>query len=251
MPSYGGGKAKLGNEIYNVIRDTEDEENWKGNTYFEPFCGMCGVGIHFMKEDMLEKVSVRRKVKFCDANEDLILMWQKLKKGWKLPAKCCSRKKYEELKVSKKHSALRGFMGIACAYSGIFFSGYRPSSDKQDFYGNTRKGLIDMGKDISNYGSKVQFLKARDYRQFKPKGNTIYVDPPYKDNNIQSKHFDNFDHDAFWDVMRMWSKDNLVFISEYQAPKDFEEIWRKDFGSVYSKKIKKNTEKLFMYKYGL
>lgn len=110
MPSYGGGKAKLGKEIATLIEEIEKEEKWTG-TYFEPFCGLLGVGIHFAKRG--------RKVEACDSNKDLILMLKKLKNGWKPPISC-SRKMYDTLKVSKKHSAERGFYGIACAYSGIF-----------------------------------------------------------------------------------------------------------------------------------
>ena len=47
MPSYGGGKARLGKEISEVI-----EEEWDG-LYFEPFCGLLGVGIHFAKEGII------------------------------------------------------------------------------------------------------------------------------------------------------------------------------------------------------
>jgi DNA adenine methylase len=232
MPSYGGGKSKIGLEISKVIKEIELNEGWNG-TYFEPFCGLLGVGIHIAKEG--------RKVRACDSNQDLILMWKELQKGW-IPPAVCSREQFNKLKVSNDHSAVRGFIGIACAYSGIFFAGYRPNSSKQDFFNNTRKGLINM--DIKN----ISFLQARSYTEFNPEGMTIYCDPPYKNNNIQSEHFDNFDHILFWDTMRKWSKNNLVFISEYKAPDDFEVVWSKSFSSVYSKKKKTNNEKLFMYK---
>jgi DNA adenine methylase len=233
MPSYGGGKSKIGKEIYKVIQKIEEDKGWDG-TYFEPFCGLLGVGIHIAKN--------RRKVIACDSNQDLILMWKELQKGW-IPPAICSREQFNKLKVSNDHSAVRAFMGIACAYSGIFFAGYRPNSSKQNFFHNTRTGLLDMVQ----YLNKVQFLKAQDYINFNPKGKTIYCDPPYKNNNIQSEHFDNFDHILFWDTMRKWSKNNLVFISEYKAPEDFKVVWSKTVGSVYSTKTKTNTEKLFMY----
>ena len=237
MPSYGGGKAKLGKEISQVIEEIEKDEDWNG-TYFEPFCGLLGVGINFAKKG--------RKVEACDTNKDLMLMWKALKRGWKPPTKC-TRAKYNELKISKKHSAERGFMGVACSYSGIFFAGYRPESKTQNFFINTRKGLLSMVEYLKN----VKFLKAQSYSNFRPTGMTIYCDPPYKNNNMQSEHFDNFDHDEFWDLMRDWSQDNLVFVSEYQAPRDFEVIWSKTMGSLYHAKKKKNIEKIFMYKYGL
>ena len=238
MPTFGGGKVRLGKEIYNVIKKIEQDMEWIDHDYFEPFCGLLGVGIHAIKD--------KRCVDFCDVNIDMIQMFQELKNGWQLPEKYCSKDEYKKLRLSKEHSALRGFMGISCAYSGIFFSGYRPTSERQDFYGNTRKGLMGMFKDISC--DKITFKDARDYREFKPKGQTIYCDPPYLNNNLQSEHFDNFDHESFWNTMREWSESNLVFISEYKAPDDFEEVWCKKVKSVYANKKKKNIEKLFMLK---
>lgn len=104
---------------------------------------------------------------------------------------------------------------------------------------------------MSMYFDKVKFLKAQNYTNFNPSNMTIYCDPPYKDNNVQSEHFNNFDHNEFWDLMRKWAKNNLVLISEYTAPKDFEIVWEKQMGTCYHKKPKVNTEKIFMYKYGI
>lgn len=174
-------------------------------------------------------------------------MWKKLKSGWKLPYKCVSKENYDRLRKSKTHSALRGFIGIACAYSGIFFAGYRPFSSAQNYFERTRKGLLDMVQYLKN----IKFLSASNYDEFNPTGMTIYCDPPYKGNNFKSEHFDNFYHDAFWDLMRKWSMNNLVFISEYTAPKDFECVWKKTAKSVYSGQKKEKIEKLFIYKHGI
>lgn len=234
MPSYGGGKAKIGKEISEVIRKYEKKHKWKGD-FFEPFCGLLGVGIHFAKQ--------KRKVYACDKNEDLIMMWQALQDGWK-PPKTCNKEKYDKLRKSNKHSAERGFIGIACAYSGIFFAGYRMTGKKssQNFFENSRKGILEYAKHVKN----VEFLDACDYDEFEPEGFTIYCDPPYKNNNFRSEHFQNFDHSEFWKLIRKWSKNNLVFVSEYTAPKDFKCVWKKSFGSVYSEQSKKNVEKLFI-----
>lgn len=231
MPSTAGGKAKIGKQIYEFIKGIEQDND---QPYFEPFCGLLGVGIHFLKDK-------RKTVHFCDKNEDMMLMWKELQDGWVLPHESCCRDEYKEFKKSDEHSAIRGFMGIASAYSGIFFAGYRPNSIKQNFFTNTRNGLMKMVEHLN-----CTFLDARDYRSFHPKGKTIYVDPPYFNNNIQSEHFNNFDHDVFWDIMRKWSVDNLVIISEYQAPDDFKMVWSKPFSSVYHSKINNYVEKLFM-----
>lgn len=233
MPAYGGGKARLGKEILSVIEKYEDKLDWDGD-YFEPFCGLLGVGIHVAKSG--------RRVIACDANKDLILMWKALKRGW-TPPKSCSKKYFEKLKIAKKHSAKRGFVGFACAYSGIFFAGYRvKDAHGHNFFKRARDSTLDM----SDYLNKVKFLPAGDYKEFSPKGCTIYCDPPYKNNNFKSEHFSHFDHDEFWDTMRSWSKNNLVIISEYNAPRDFKVIWTKKVNNTFGSHVKKQQEKLYM-----
>lgn len=234
MPIYAGGKAKIGKEIANVIQDIEQSVNWSGGKYFEPFCGLLGVGIHFAEDG--------RKVIACDKNKDVVLMWKALKRGW-TPPTSCSKTRYEQLKQSNKHSAEKGFVGIACAYSGIFFAGYRVRNGSRNFFKTFRTGLMKMTKHLK----PVTFLDSCDYTEFEPKGMTIYCDPPYKGNNFGTEHFNDFNHNLFWNTMRKWSKNNLVFVSEYTAPKDFVCVWRKKIKSSFNTNERiQRTEKLFM-----
>jgi len=231
---YQGGKGKIGKEIAEYIEMVEDIFDWDGE-YFEPFCGLLGVGIHFAKEGRIILAS--------DINSDLIMMLKKIKKGW-TPPKACSKSRYNKYKISKTHSALRGFYGLACAYSGIFFAGYRIKSGKRDFFSTFRDNLISMKNALQN----VKF-SSKSYDKHKPKGKTIYCDPPYKGNSFGTEHFNDFDFDAFWQTMREWSKNNLVFISEYEAPKDFVCVWEKKMKTSFNDgDRKKRTEKIFMYK---
>ena len=50
----------------------------------------------------------------------------------------------------------------------------------------------------------------------------IYCDPPYKGTAEYKEG--NFDHAKFWDWVRNKSKTHKVYVSEYQAPDDFEAI---------------------------
>lgn len=238
MPIYQGGKAKIGKEIANQIEMFEDKVNYKGQ-YFEPFCGLLGVGIHFSKQ--------KRSVLANDLNKDLILMLESVKEGLNIPKDPCPKEIYEQYKKSNIHSAERGFYGFSCAYSGIFFAGYRVSSGKRNFFNTFRDGLLNMRPALQN----VNFTN-KSYLDFVPNGMTIYCDPPYLDNSFGTKHFDNFDFEKFWKTMREWSKNNLVFISEYHAPDDFICIWEKSVKSGFNgdKKRKKRVEKLFIYNYG-
>ena len=215
MTTYQGGKKRIGKQIYQVINLIEEEiyTNTK-LPYFEPFIGMGGVLRHFGRDN-------DRDLYACDYNKDLILMWKSLQNGWK-PPKECSKETYEKLKKSKKHSAERSFIGIVASWGGIFFQNYRLDYNKdKDFMGEGYRGLMDIKPDMEN----VKFLSARSYDEFKPKNLLIYCDPPYKGNNLNSKYFTEFSHDKFWNIMRKWSKNNLVVISESTAPNDFKKIW--------------------------
>ena len=72
----------------------------------------------------------------------------------------------------------------------------------------------------------IDFIDSSSYDTFNPEGFLIYCDPPYKGNKlgISTSYFQSFDHSYFWNVMRKWSKNNLVIISESIAPKDFKKI---------------------------
>jgi|688.fasta_scaffold315640_2 site-specific DNA-adenine methylase len=213
MTSYQGGKKRIGKRIYAVIRSLEQQLVGDDKLpYFEPFVGMGGVLRHFARES-------DRKVTACDANIDLILMWKALQKGWKPPTKC-TREQYERLKESHEHSPERAFLGIVASYGSIFFNGYRLQYDKK-FLDEGYRGLMDIRPDILN----VRFLNARSYDKHQPIGKLIYCDPPYLNNRLCSQYFQDFDHNHFWDIMREWSRHNIVVISESIAPKDFKKIW--------------------------
>jgi site-specific DNA-adenine methylase len=113
MTTYQGGKQRIGKKIHDIIQLVENNLSSKKLSYFEPFVGMAGVLKHFGEDD-------DRELYASDINIDLIMMWKALQKGWK-PPKSCTRKKYETLKKSKKHSPERSFIGSVASWGGIFF----------------------------------------------------------------------------------------------------------------------------------
>lgn len=240
--SYQGGKQKLGKKIHDIISlieaDVLKSEKNKLD-YFEPFVGFCGVIKHFNDED--------RKCFASDKNDDIIRMWKSIQKGWD-PPKYCNREEYEKLKKSKKHSAKKGFIGTACSYGGIYFVGYR---SRQKFKYKTINSVSTARRSvlkIKNKINRVHFLKAQSYEKFNPKKKLIYCDPPYQSNKYTQSDFFNFDSDKFWDVMRKWSKSNIVVISERKAPDDFKKIWSMKFSVTQNGKVNKQNECLFIHK---
>ena len=239
--SYQGGKAKLGKRIYDVIDILEEYLADDYLEYVEPFVGFCGVMKHFGGDQ-----NRPGSIKGYDANKDVIEMWKALQTGWKPPIRC-SRAKYNELKHSNEHSAERGFVGVACGYSGIFFAGYREKlnykSGSQSSMAMTSRSVIKTANDLD----RVKFIN-KSYEELSPKNCLVYCDPPYKDNKYSSEFFVDFDTDEFWETMRRWSKDNIVVVSERIAPDDFNCIWKSTVDVIHSNKTKNEVEKLFIYK---
>jgi DNA adenine methylase len=240
MPTYQGGKARIGAELYDVMKHIESDLGWKSREFFEPFCGMLSVGIHAARDG--------RTVIACDMNKDLMLMWEALQKGWMPRQNYISKADYNRLRENKKSSPVKGFFGVCCAFGGIYLNNYRIQKHK-----GANNSIVQfkdsLKKDYLPYLKNVMFVPARSYDQFEGmKGVTIYADPPYLNNTYKglNKLF-NFDHKHFWNVMRKWSKNNLVFVSEYVAPADFVCVWEKTV-SISHTSSKKRTEKLFVHK---
>ena len=75
----------------------------------------------------------------------------------------------------------------------------------------------------------------------------INCDPAYQGTK-QYANATAFDYDLFWDTMRKWSRNNIVLISEENAPSDFECIWEQEVSrSIKANDKSKSTEKLFIY----
>lgn len=235
MCQYFGGKIRLGNEISRCIKKKELEVLGHNDAiYFEPFLGMAGVFRHMAKGCNREAIG-------CDSHYDLMLMWEAVSKGW-IPPSEVSRSTHEEMKT-RSPSALRGFIGFGCSYMGKFYSGFTETSFK------SYNQIVSVSELFRS--RHVIFLDHADYKSHDPHHMTIYCDPPYQESrssNDESKCFRGFDHSGFWETMRKWSIDNLVFISETSAPSDFCCIWEKNVGRIFLKnKVDGRRERLFCH----
>ena len=77
----------------------------------------------------------------------------------------------------------------------------------------------------------------------------IYCDPPYE--NTSKYATKQFNHANFWEWCRRMEEKNSVFVSEYNAPKDFVSVWdgtlKTNFASQRDKSTHNAVEKLFVY----
>ena len=148
-----------------------------------------------------------------DYQEDIILLLKSIQKGTFIFPDKVSEKEYNDIR-HKESSALRAFIGFGCSFSGKWFGGYARDKNNRNYALNAQNSLLKKAENFKG----VIFLH-KDYREWEPTNCLIYADPPYK--ATTKIHGDKFNHEEFWQIIRNWSKDNTVIISEYQAPDDF------------------------------
>lgn len=183
--------------------------------------------------------------KAYDLCEDIILLWNQVKNGTFRFPKEVTEETYIRYKKSLKPSAMRAFIGFGCSFGASWFSSYCAK-----FSPNSRNPVLEGKRAIDNmkpYIRKINELSCKSYDELEPIGYLIYCDPPYE-GTYGYESVEKFDHKKFWNIMRKWSKHNVVVVSEFKAPKDFKCIWKKERILTANKNYNiKKTERLFIY----
>lgn len=241
-----GSKSRIAKYIVPIIQKCIDENNI--TNYYEPFCGGCNI---------IDKINCTNRFA-SDSNPYLIGLFKHLQSDGELLNEV-SREIYTEVRKNYKLNLYEnwyvGNIGFLASYNGKFFDGgYAPNRWEKTKYGLRLRDYYKEAKNnivVQKSAIKDLFFNCCDYRQLNTKKSFIYCDPPYA-NRQQYSNATNFDHDEFWEVIRNWSKDNFVLVSELIAPNDFVCIWEKlTSRSINTTNKSKDTEKLFIYKDGL
>ena len=248
MTAYHGGKQRIGKQLAEVIVDISmeisEDDGFKIKGYCEPFCGMLGVYRHIpelFEEEGLDRLTY----KAGDFNASVIAMWKAAQRGWKPPHKA-TREEYEKFKTTPSSSARKGFIGHACSYGGIYLSSYQPANCKS---------LPHASQSVQRIAEELYDVNfsSGDYTVFSNlRGYIIYCDPPYtNDKNKNNSYYDEsknllkFDHKKFWTWCNKMAENNLVFVTEFKAPKGTQVI--KNFFKTLSSKGAQGdqTQKLY------
>jgi len=232
-----GSKNRIAKEILLIILKDRKE----GQFYIEPFCGGLGT---------MDKVLGNRIA--SDKNKYLIAMWQGLQNGRTYPRVisreiyCQARNEYNNKTNIDFDDFMIGWIGWMGSYNGRFFDGgYSGKSSGRNYVDeqirNTEKQLDKLKgiKFITGDYDKIEYTE----------GSIIYCDIPYKDTK-QYATSKNFNHHNFWQWVReMVGRGHKVFVSEYNAPNDFECVWEKQItNAMNNKNTYKPIEKLFVFK---
>lgn len=235
-----GSKARFTKEILPIILKDRKPEQW----YVEPFAG----GMNAICEVSGNRIA-------NDIHYYLIEMWKELCNGW-IPKKI-TKEEYSEIRTnqSKYPAYFVGWVGFNCSYSGKWFGGF---ADDYPESRRNKKGILPnyQMEAINNIPKQVEKLKGvifqnKPYYELElPSNSIVYCDPPYEGT---TKYANDFDHNLFWNWVRNISKQgHIVFVSEYNAPADFECVWQKEAKSSLSANgviggNKVSVEKLFKF----
>ena len=240
-----GSKARFTKEILPIILKDRKPEQW----YVEPFAG----GMNVICEVGGKRIA-------NDNNYYLIEMWKGLANGNKYPTEIpkdlydFARDIYNGREEKTLSDDLIGWIGWMGSANGRFFDGgYSGKSNTK--IGTVRDYIKEAISNIEKQLPKmvgVQF-ENKDYTELDiPNESIIYCDIPYQGTKQYSTSKD-FNHSSFWDWCREKAKQgHTVFVSEYNAPDDFECVWQKEAKSSLSAngKIggnKLSVEKLFKF----
>lgn len=234
---YMGSKARIAKYILPIILKDRTPGQW----YVEPFVGGA---------NMIDKVDGNRIG--SDSNEYLIALLDAVSKGW-MPPESVSEEEYNRVNKNRdEDKALTGYVGFCLTFGAKWFGGYVGNlgdvgNANRDRLGEGRRNLLKTQKLING----ITFI-SKSYSSLRlNKPCIIYCDPPYEGT---TGYKDKFDSASFWQWCReMSDSGHSVFISEYNAPEDFECIWEMELKSSLSANRKSggnkiSTEKLFKYK---
>lgn len=153
---------------------------------------------------------------------------------------------YRRLRSSDEYK-YKGYAGFAFSFGAKWFGGWCRDSDgnKRDYVAESYRNAKKQSKLLQG----VHFVKSNYLHLEIPDNSLIYCDPPY---NNTTKYRHGLDHDVFWEWCRsMPKKGHTLFVSEYNAPSDFECVWQKKVFSGLKKGTGKyGIEKLFKPKKG-
>lgn len=228
-----GSKNRISKHILPIILQDREPEQW----YVEPFVGGGNV---------IDKVTGNRIG--GELNKYVADLLIKISEGW-LPPQKVTEEEWTHVKNNKDEYPLYyvGYCGVCLSFGSVWFCAFA-----RDAKGN-RNYAEESFRNLSKQAPKLKGIQfhCSDYRDLNiPPRSIIYCDPPYKGTD-KYRGFEQIDHDIFWDWCReMVFQKHKVYISEFQAPDDFVQVWQTVVNTQMAEKAlgKNVVEKLFIHK---
>ena len=148
---------------------------------------------------------------------------------------------YKSIKKTEPNP-VNSWVRFECSFGAKLDNGYARNSAGANYAQMGLNLAIKQSPKIQN----VKFI-CDSYENLDFENCLIYCDPPYQ--GTTGYKTGSFDHDKFFEWCRKQSKKNIVFVSEYNAPDDFECVWqgeiKTNFASQRKSATHKAVEKLF------
>lgn len=241
---YMGSKAKYASHIVPILQKAIDDNNI--TTYIECFVGGANI---------IDKIKCETRIGY-DRSDTLIALLTQAQDDWDQILKDGNRELWDKGKGYVKDGVMPedmtlaeiGAMEFFASFSnGGFPRGYAKNTTTRNYYKEAYRNMEAQAPYLKN----IEF-KCQSYWELDPntKNCVIYCDPPYQG----TKHYGyanspKMDYEHFWNWIREISKHNIVYVSEQNAPEDFEVIWTQEVKRTCgSDNNFKAVEKLFKYK---
>lgn len=225
-----GSKARIAKHILPIM--LEEAEKKGITTWVEPFVGGA---------NMIDKVPDTFKRIGYDFNPHTIAALVGVRDHIEIFPEFVTKEEYLKIKGSAP-DPITSWIRFHCSFGSKFEGGYASNSRGVNYCMEGRKNLIKQSESIQTVKLSCDSYENLDFENC-----LIYCDPPYQDST--SYKTGSFDHDKFFDWCREQAKKNVVFVSEYKAPKDFQCVWSGEvltsFASQRNNPTHKAVEKLF------
>lgn len=153
-----------------------------------------------------------------------------------------TRSDYQALVRGGDHK-YKGYAGFAFSFGGKWLGGWSSNREGRDYVRVAYRNAVRQSPGLQG----VELITTSYLDLDIPRDSLIYCDPPYADT---TKYEDEIDYTVFWDWCREKTRQgHTVFVSEHNAPDDFECSWSKRVSSriAISTRGKSSVEKLFRY----
>lgn len=227
---YFGGKNRIGRQLASVIN------KYIGNKdFYSLFTGSGGV----------EQYIKANNKYYNDLHPFLKILYDELVTGWLPTIQECSQlfnvdfNDYYSTEVeafyysintrkdlfdiyNNRQLAYICIIGFGGSFGGKWMDGLaRNKENTRNFFKQTINTLEN--KSYNGLCNNLRDFTTLDYKTYANiKNAVVYLDPPYA--NTTGYTTSNFDNNEFWEFAIELSKNNIVFVSEYKAHKDFQAI---------------------------
>lgn len=235
---YVGSKNRLAKDLAPIIQSYIDNNNI--TRYWEPFVGGA---------NMIDKIKCKNKFG-SDVHPYLIALLKQAQIDTSVFPETISEEEYKVVRANPQNypNWYVGLVGF-CSFGGKWWGGYprgykADGTTPRDICNETIRNLVKQAPNLED----IEF-SCENYADCGCglKGYVIYCDIPYKSTTKYATS--EFDYEQFYEWCRYMSKDNIVLISEYSMPDDFECIWSKELKCTLDKDSRTNrVERLFKWK---